>query len=652
MPIENAIPNIDNRRFDDIVAEARTRIPRYTPEWTDLNDNDPGIALVQLFAWMCDLLLYRMGQVPELNYLKFLQLVGIELLPAEPARAEITFPVQSTASAAYVIVPSRTPVAAQVEGEDAPVVFETERSLVALTASLASVQVLDGYLFRDVTTVNDEAEQGFDPFGPAASEGSALLLGFDYSGVFPAVQLNLAFFAVQQALTPSTLECGLPQTPTYTSAQIAWEYWSGKEWRSLSLLKDETQAFRRSGHVYLKPPAKGNMAKTLINNSASLYWIRARLARSSYDQPPQLLAVRTNTVEAFQAETVRDEVLGGSNGEPNQTFRLANQPVLAGSLVLEIDEGDGPHVWTEVGDLFGSAKTDRYYVLNRTTGEIRLGNGTRGAIPVANVENPAANVVAREYRFGGGTRGNVTAGLIKTPLVSIEGLDENQIANLLPATGGRDEETIKEAKERAPATLKANCRAVTGPDFEELARRVASVKRAKAIPLYHPAFPYPDVKVPGVVTVIVVPENDTPNPTPTEGTIRTVCAYLNQRRLLTTEVYVVPPTYQQVEVRAEIIAANTADLGEIKLAVEESLKTYFHPLTGGEEGLGWPFGESIYFSRVYRRILETPGVERIERLTIVLEGEEAPQCSDVSVPAGALLYSASHDIQVSYAFEE
>src|SRR6267142_1482602 len=112
MPIEAAIPQIDNRTFDDLVAEIRTRIPRYTPEWTDLNDNDPGITLVQLFAWLSEMLLYRLGRVPELNYLKFLQLVGIELLPAEPSTAEVTFPVLPATTAPFLIVPRRTAVAA------------------------------------------------------------------------------------------------------------------------------------------------------------------------------------------------------------------------------------------------------------------------------------------------------------------------------------------------------------------------------------------------------------------------------------------------------------------------------------------------------------------------------------------------------------
>ena len=91
MPLQT--PVIDDRRFEDILKEARTLIPRYTPEWTDLNDNDPGMALVQLFAWMTDMMLFRLAQVPELHYIKFLQLLGIELRPAESARAEITFPL-------------------------------------------------------------------------------------------------------------------------------------------------------------------------------------------------------------------------------------------------------------------------------------------------------------------------------------------------------------------------------------------------------------------------------------------------------------------------------------------------------------------------------------------------------------------------------
>ena len=652
MPLEDYLPRIDNRRFDDILAEVRTRIPRYTPEWTDFNDNDPGMTLAQLFAWMTDLLLYRMNLVPELNYLKFLQLIGIELAPAQPAQAEITFPVQSTATTPWVSIPAGTAVAAEGGEDGTPVVFETSRGLVALKATLAAVQILDGYSYLNVTPTNDAAKEGFEPFGPAAAEGSALMLGFDFNDAFPEVELNLAVFA-EEKQTPEdvTVSCGSPAAASLTTSQISFEYWSGSSWRTLNLLKDETDGFLRSGHVYVKTPVAGAMGKAVIGTVAtSLYWIRARLTRAAYDRIPRLLAIRTNTVGAIQAETSRDEVLGGSTGEPNQVFRLTHTPVLLGSLEVEIDEGDGFQQWKSVGDFFGSGPRDRHYVLNATTGEVRFGDGTHGAIPVANVDNAVANVIARVYRSGGGKKGNVGAGVIRTPLLSIRGVADDKVGNLLPAIGGRDEQTLEDAKQRAASVLRSNCRAVTNSDFEELARQAGNVQRAKALPLYHPRFP--GTKIPGVVTVVVVPDNDQPNPIPSEGTIRAVCAYLNKRRLLTTEVFVIPPTYFQVETRVEITATPMADLAAVTVAVQQALLDYFHPLRGGDDGLGWPFGGDIFFSRVYQRALSVPGVARVEKLLISVEGEQAPECSNVPVPTGALLYSGEHQVIASYAFEE
>ena len=83
MPL--AAPLLDTRTFEDLVAEARRRIPRYAPQWTDFNESDPGITLVELFAWLTELMLYQLNQVPERNYIKFLQLLGLELRPAQPA---------------------------------------------------------------------------------------------------------------------------------------------------------------------------------------------------------------------------------------------------------------------------------------------------------------------------------------------------------------------------------------------------------------------------------------------------------------------------------------------------------------------------------------------------------------------------------------
>src|SRR6266404_5282337 len=105
MPLQT--PNLDNLSYSDIVAQAKLLIPRYAPEWTNFNESDPGITLLELFAWMTEITAYRLNQVPDLNYIKFLQLIGIELEPAQPAKAEITFAV-SRPDITSVIVPLGT----------------------------------------------------------------------------------------------------------------------------------------------------------------------------------------------------------------------------------------------------------------------------------------------------------------------------------------------------------------------------------------------------------------------------------------------------------------------------------------------------------------------------------------------------------------
>lgn len=652
MPLDSYIPVIDNRQYDDIVAEARTRIERYTPEWTDVNDNEPGMTLVQLFAWMTELLIYRLGQVPELNYLKFLELIGIELNPAAPATAEITFPVVPTISAPYVIVPLHTQVSGQSSDGTTPVVFETERALYALTAALTAVLVFDGYVFSDATNANQTLQPGFQPFGPTPLPGSAFMLGFQFAGPFPQVEVSLAVFTSSSQPSVPMSNCGLPDTQVFPSAQLAWEYWSGTEWDPLTLLKDETVALQRTGHVYLKTPTAGNMQPGMFGPiTTPLFWIRARITGGSYEQPPQILAIRTNTVTATQAQTVQAEVLGGSDGSPNQTFTLVNTPVLAGTLQLQVNEtGQVFEDWSEVTDFFGSDSNAQVYVLDRSTGAIRFGDGTNGAIPLANVDNATGNIVAQSYRYGGGRQGNVPAGALNALQTSVPGIDDSNVTNLFPASGGSDEETLDDAKQRAPQALKTRCRAVTADDFQTLAQQTANIKRAFTIPLANPAFP--GVTVPGSITVIVVPNTPDPAPMPNAATLRTVCAYLNQRRLLTCELYVVPPTYQKVQIQASIIANNSADLAEVTVAVNSALLKYLHPLTGGSDGLGWPFGGTIYYSALFQQIFSVNGVQTVETMIITLDGQSFPACQDVPIKAGALVYSTDHQVQVNYSFDQ
>jgi predicted phage baseplate assembly protein len=83
--------NLDNLTFQQIVDHAKKLIPRYCPEWTDHNVSDPGVTLIELFASMTEMLLYRVNQVPDNMYITFLNLIGIRLQEARAAQAPVTF---------------------------------------------------------------------------------------------------------------------------------------------------------------------------------------------------------------------------------------------------------------------------------------------------------------------------------------------------------------------------------------------------------------------------------------------------------------------------------------------------------------------------------------------------------------------------------
>jgi predicted phage baseplate assembly protein len=374
-------------------------------------------------------------------------------------------------------------------------------------------------------------------------------------------------------------------------------------------------------------------------------WLRARLAATFYESAPTLSLVQANAVAAIAAQTVQNEVLGGSDGTPSQTFTLSSTPVLDGTLELQIDEGSGPETWTEADDFSGSGPNDNVYLLDPTTGVITLGDGVQGHIPVANLNNPSGSIVAIIYQFGGGANSNLPSSYppsasALTLMTSMPGIDTGAVSMPFASYGGSDEETLQSAMNRAPEALKSRDRAVTCEDYEMLAKQAGQIARAKALPLVHPDFP--GMQIPGVVSVIVVPNVDSPAPMPSPGLLRTVCAYLDQRRLITTELYVIPPTYTPVTITLQVLAQPDADTSAVEQGVESALATYLDPLKGGSldpatPGTGWPFGGTIYFVNVLRVASQVTNVVRVANLTLTLDGAPAPACTDVAIPSGALL---------------
>lgn len=650
MPLADYVPRLDNRNFDDLVEEARARVPRYTSELTDFNPGDPAFALIELNAWMTDLLLYRLGRVSELHYLKFLELVGIELKPAIPASTIIVIPVQATFAGPSVIVPARTAVSSAEPDDKGPIVFETSRAFTAINARLTALQVNDGFSIFDRTPVNAPGGAGFTPFGDLATEGASLMFGLDSNVALPGeAELSIGIFAAAVA-TGGVTQCG--NAMHYRPGKIAFEAWSGLSWLPMTTLSDDTNGFTRSGTIRVRLPKAGSMPRAAFGSvTTKLFYIRARLALADYDRAPRLTYVALNAVPALQAETLEYEILGGSDGSPDQVFRLANVPVLEGSLVVEVDEGDdaGFTAWTEVEDFYGVDAHAKAYVLDRANGEIRFGSEQAligGRIPAANRLLARSNIRARIYRFGGGQRGNLPAGGVSVLMNVLAGLDAGAVTNPVASAGGADEETIDEIIERAPRSLRARDRAVTAEDFEQFAKDAGPVRRAKAFALAHPQFP--GIEVPGVVTLVIVPDSDAPAPRPSEALRLAVCENLQKYRLIGTELYVTGPDYAKLALAITAVAEPSADPAVVKQAIEKAARAFLHPLTGGVRGTGWPFGGPVHYGELYQAIA-VAGVQRLDDIALTLEGIEIEPCKSATIGPTSLIELVDITVEVTNA---
>ena len=95
MPIK--LPNLDDRTFADLVAEAHTLIPVHAPRWTNHNESDPGITLVELFAYLTEIQIYRLNRVTDANLCAFLRLIdGVRRIPSRRNRGMVTRPPDTT----------------------------------------------------------------------------------------------------------------------------------------------------------------------------------------------------------------------------------------------------------------------------------------------------------------------------------------------------------------------------------------------------------------------------------------------------------------------------------------------------------------------------------------------------------------------------
>ncbi|KAB1142229.1 putative baseplate assembly protein [Streptomyces luteolifulvus] len=640
-------PNLDDRRFQQLVDEAKRYVQQRTPEWTDHNVSDPGVTLIETFAYMVDQLLYRLNRVPDKNYTAFLDLLGIRLFPPAAAGADVDFWL-SAPQPDTVALPAGTEVTtASGESEDT-VVFTTTDELPIVPSEL--IRLVTAPRTGEQTDMTGTLAEGRDVrcFQTAPEPGDALLFGL------PA--------AVPRCIVAVRLDSrveGIGVDPR--QPPLVWEAWDGGGWRQCETGTDTTGGLNRPGEVIVHVPA-GHAASVIGGTRAG--WLRCRVTEAEPGQPfySESPTVREavvftvgGTMSVEHAETVTDVPLGTSEGVAGQTFRLGRPPVLLDTdpPVVEVSSDEGWQRWDVVEHFGRSGPADRHVRVDATTGEfgfppvLREPDGTLrhcGAVPPK-----GARIRVARYRTGGGPAGNVARGAISVLRSSVPYVA--RVTNREAARGGVAGETVANAKLRAPEVLRMQERAVTAEDYEIISRQAApSIRRVRCLPAGDGA---------GTVRVLVVPdavadEGDDrlrfEQLIPSDQVLEAITASLDERRLIGTRLVVEPPVYQGVTVVARLATA-PGDTDRVRDAALDALYRHLNPLNGGPDGTGWPFGRPVQYGDVFGVLQRATGNALVEEILLFaadpVTGRRGAPSDRIDVAAGALVFSYQHQVVVA-----
>ncbi len=644
------VPDLDDRRAQDLVDDAKRLVQKMCPEWTDHNVSDPGVTLIEAFAYMVDQLIYRLNRVPDRMYVKFLELVGVRLFAPHAATADVTFWLSAGETPSTTVKRGTEVSTLRTETEDA-VGFVTLEDFEIPTCELMEVatQVTQGTVRGRMGLLR--SNQGFNCFDDVPKPGDALYLGL--SAAVPSCALLLHVDARVE---------GVGVRPG--DVPLAWEAWDATGWAPCPVEYDDTRGLNVEGNIIIHVHRHHTMS---VVSGLSAGWIRCRVVEPVEDQLPflrspfiRLISADTigGTTKVTNAMEITNEILGVSEGVPGQRFNVLRYPVVGeveADAELEVSDGTGWEPWHEVTTFSASDGEDRHFTLDRITGgvdfgpAVRLSDGTLrayGAVP-----KKGAYVRMKSYRTGGGRRGNVDKGKISVLKTSIPYVA--RVENRLPARGGVDGETIEEAKLRGPVEIRTRNRAVAAVDFELLARQAApAVARVKCVP-------GTEEDGPGAVRLLVVPARgvDATGPlrfeelVPPAQDLAKIASYLDERRVIGTRIQVLAPYYQGLTVVARMRAVPAADPGALAESALAALYRYFDPIGGGPNGGGWPFGRAVHIGEVYSVLQRLPGTEMVEEALLFtadpIERTRGRQVDRLELDGRSLVFSYDHRVRVT-----
>jgi len=652
------IPNLDDRRFDDLVVEAKARIATHLPELTQIAPGDPVHALVDMFAWMTETILYRANLIPERQRRVVLNLLQVPLRTARPARGVVCIDAGQRDLGMQALVRDGAQLKAGAQsftavGELQPTCLElsvlikqtvADDELAALGLSLRDLQEQYGIGQGDrpLAFQPHAFELGKDllPFAESIDQCLylALLVPKPLLRDITTLRNNLAGRTLNIAIAPAD-ELDGEQAQATSVRNLVWELLSRDEAGNvlalpLELVSDSSRGGRQTGVVRVRLPRNAALLQDLLADDPMFagvgdmppelpaplsgervaFWLRLRAP----EEPALMLGyLGVNAIEVLGQGRRLDAMVGVGNGRPDQMFKLPDVHIDPASIQLQVEEEGAWVDWQRVDFLLDHGGDARVYRLDPAAGLVHFGDGLEGG------KRPPAGMRIRvaSYRFGGGVAGNAKAGEIKE---LSSGGSRLTVRHEWPLQGGVDAESVEQAERRIPQFLTHRNRAVTKEDFKLLAEHnpVNPVARAEVLEGFLPGAKITAARsdVPGVVSVFVLPPR-TPalrqSPRPSKGLLKDVFEYLIQRVLVGTELYVLSPEFVPlaVGVTVDVLDADTEQ--ETLRAVQSAVVNFLWALApGGARGEGWALGAAVTANELMTQAARVPGVRAVKALSL------------------------------------
>jgi predicted phage baseplate assembly protein len=614
---------LDDLEWKGMVDAVRRRIPAASDgQWTLHAAVDPGVTLLELFAWQLEQRLYRMDQVPaELN------MAMLAMLASRAHRTRCAHTVLQLEAALAGSVPRGSPF--ELEGVQPGMIYSSRSALSILKVD--GLRLWTGDRERSADLAQGRVFALFPSAGEAGTVRIALTLGeTPLAGGWFGLYL-----ALRSPIAPQWSPAAAAGVPV--PAPLAWSYRAAGGVLRPLVHDDGTGGLRRSGIVRLRIPADWQ-------SESGAYIVYLSTPKASYTAPPRLVAIAPNAVLARHAHAtgVHEETLDWLPlpGNTVRVDRIAQgQPVLDKACVLWFRERKaGWRQWWPITSLHACGPAQRAFVVDREHAQLRFGNGINGRLPV--LANDGAPNMRLRLLAGGGSAGAVGASAGEANWDGVV-----RARNLTESLGGMEAETLEQARQRCGAQLRVATRCITRADFESLALTTpgVAIRRAHAAIGRHPL--HPCVAVAGAVTIFIVP--DAPReeldsdlvedpfvaaPLPDPGAMAAVDARLQRARLVTTELFVSAPRYRAVRLRA-LLRGDVSDPQALRGLAHDRLRRFLDPLEGGDDGVGWPFGGPVRASVMLREVQAAVGKQlRVALVAIGLDGDEpAEACGALAI---------------------